>query len=52
MVSSSTIASSSRLSAIVRSDKTVILVAGYGGVEDFGLSSEEWYKADESGVGV
>ena len=38
IVSGSTIASSSTLSGIVKSEKAVILAEGDGGAEDFGLS--------------
>ena len=51
MVSGSRISSSSRLSAIVKSDKAVMLVDGDGGAEDFGLHSEGVSGAGKGRVG-
>ena len=51
MVSGSRIGSSSVLSAIVKSDKAVMLVDGDGGVEDFGLLSGEIFGAGNGTVG-
>ena len=51
MASGSAIASSSRLSGMVKSDKAVMLVDGDGGAEDSGLSPEGISGSDEDGVG-